>query len=92
MTSDAETRQIVMVTWEDAHAETTSGWLSELDVSVEPYTVQSVGILLPVETKPGHVSICQSYAYGFVDTVLHVPCAMVTEVTTLEVISVSEDT
>lgn len=87
---DSELRQIVVVTWEDAHAESTSGWLAEEDVSTEAYLVTSVGLLMPCETKPGHVSICQSYAYGYIDTVLHIPCAMVVEVTVLGVLPIND--
>lgn len=91
MDTEPDTRELVVVVWEDAHAESSSGWMHEADVSAEPYVVTSVGILLPAETKPGHVSVCQSYAYGFVDTVLHVPCAMVKEVTTMGVIKSDND-
>jgi len=86
MDSETEVRELVVVVWEDAHAESSSGWMHESEITTDAYVVTSVGILLPAETKPGHVSICQSYAYGFVDTILHVPCAMVKEITTTGVI------
>jgi len=81
----------VVVEWRDAHADPAGTWVQPEHVDQRPYTVTSVGFLLPEGEggKPGHVSIAQSWGrmHGdpleALDHVLHLPTAMVTSVVQL---------
>jgi hypothetical protein len=73
------THPIVMVTWMDAHA-ATSTWTPLDDIDQDPCIVTSCGFLLAVELggKPDHVTIYQSKTDSDdVDGVLCIPVAMV---------------
>jgi hypothetical protein len=68
--------KIVRVTWHDAFADV-SGWCSVLEIDDAPCIVTSVGFLCE-DAKPDHVTIAQSWNdHEHVDSVLHVPVAMV---------------
>lgn len=75
---------ISIVKWEDAHADTEGGWVSVDDINPEALVVTSVGIQLPPATKPGHVSLAQSFAEDICDHVIHIPEKMVLEIVVLE--------
>ena len=62
---------MVIVAWHDAHAETTWCRLDEIDP--DPYVVHTVGWLLPESTKPGHMSVMQSFSPDCVDHIIHIP-------------------
>jgi hypothetical protein len=73
------THPLVMVTWTDAHA-ATSSWTPIEDIGQEPCMVNSCGFLLSVEQggKPEHITLYQSKTDNDdVDGVLCVPVAMV---------------
>jgi hypothetical protein len=73
------THPVVMVTWMDAHA-ATSTWTPIDDIDQDPCIVTSCGFMLSVEQggKPDHVTIYQSKTDSDdVDGVLCVPVAMV---------------
>lgn len=80
-----EKREIVVVTWTDAHADTS--WISEGDVDGEPYVVTSIGVSAG-GLKPGHITIYQSQGVGTIDNVIHIPCGMVQEITVIGTIDV----
>lgn len=72
--------QPVLVTWADAHSDS-SGWTGIKDSTEEgEYIVYSVGYLIPESEggKPAHITICQSYTPDEdVDHILHIPQGMV---------------
>jgi uncharacterized protein YndB with AHSA1/START domain len=76
----------VIVTWADAHSDS-SGWTGVKEhIDEGEYIVQSVGWLLTESDggKPGHVTICQSYTPDEdVDHILHIPQAMVRQMHTI---------
>jgi hypothetical protein len=68
----------VVVTWRDAHSETS--WTYADDLDREPYEVVTCGWLVP-DGKPAHVVVAQSVgADGALDGVLCVPIATVVSV------------
>ena len=75
--------RMVIVTWLDAHADV-AGWMTLADIDPDPCIVYSVGFLLD-GVKTDHVSLCQSSSDGRLDSVLHIPRAMVLEVENLEI-------
>jgi hypothetical protein len=85
--------KVVVVRWHDAHADV-SGWSSITGPhDRDPYEIVTVGIALDRKTgrKPGHVSVAQSLSEDqHVDSVLHVPKAMVVDVTELFEIGVTD--
>jgi len=65
----------VIVTWHDAHSETSWTTLDELDD--EPYEVVTCGWLI-ADAKPAHVVIAQSVGSdGALDGIICVPAGMV---------------
>jgi len=74
---------IVAVVWDDAHDDGSSAWVACEDIDPSPYTVVSIGVLLPTGTKPDHVSIARSVAGEYLDHVLHIPTGMIQSVTVL---------
>lgn len=72
---------IVAVTWYDAHDDGSASWVSVDQIDPDPYMVVSVGVLLPDDTKPGHVSVARSVADQYLDHILHIPSGMVKDVT-----------
>lgn len=74
--------RVVLVIWHDAHGDADS-WTDIDDLGDDgPCVVSSAGLLLKTGRggKPGHVSIAQSITSdGSVDSVLHIPQAMVVE-------------
>jgi len=87
--SDKQLKTLVVVKWRDAHADFSNGWLDESDIEPEPFIVTSVGISI-TGVKPQHVSVCQSYADGLVDHVIHIPDDMVEEITVIGTMEVGE--
>lgn len=80
--------RLVLVEWHDAHGGTET-WthLDDLKQDRDPYVVYSAGFLLEEgsDGKPGHVSITQSWSFDdSLDSVLHVPIAMVQRVVYLK--------
>lgn len=68
---------IVAVVWLDAHADGATDWTTIEEIDPAPYIVLSVGVMLPTDTKKGHVSIARSTCDGLYDHVLHIPNGMV---------------
>lgn len=85
--------KVVAVRWHDAHADVT-GWANLSGPhDTDPYEIVSVGIALDKKSgkKPGHVSIGQSLSQDRqIDSVLHVPKAMVVDVRELFEIGVED--
>lgn len=75
--------EIVTVRWHDAHADSGGSWVELGDIDPDPLLVTSVGITLPSTTKPGHVSLAQSYAEELCDHVIHIPEKMVVDITVI---------
>jgi len=71
---------MALVHWFDAHDDATAAWVPLEDLEAEPYRVATVGILLPTETKRGHLSVARSIGEGVVDSVIHIPNGMVESV------------
>ena len=86
----AESLEIVVVKWHDAHADSAGTWVELSDIDPDPLLVTSVGVMLPTSTKPGHVSLTQSFADGLCDHVIHIPEKMVVDVTVLGVLDKPE--
>lgn len=81
-------KKMVCVVWHDAHAGTET-WihLDDANHDVDPYVVVSIGFLLDEKRggKPKHVSVAQSWSDDdAVDSVLHIPNAMVRSVVPLK--------
>lgn len=77
------TRKPVYITWHDAHAGTDTWVDLHTHKDDEPYVVHSAGWLLTESMggKPGHISIAQSWSdEDAVDSILHIPVAMVQEI------------
>ena len=74
---------IVAVVWHDAHDDGSATWVEREQIDPDPYMVVSVGILLPADTKPDHVSVARSIADVYLDHILHIPTGMVQSVTVL---------
>jgi hypothetical protein len=73
----------ITVTWLDAHADRSGGWVFPADIDPDPYSVTSIG--WRVDPKPGHLSLAQSVGCdGALDHVLHIPLGMVAEVKCLD--------
>lgn len=73
-------RRLVCVVWHDAHAGGETWMHLDDHRDKDPYVVSSVGFLLEEDRggKPGHTSITQSWSEDdAIDSVLHVPDAMV---------------
>lgn len=87
--SDKQLKTLVMVRWRDAHSDFSGSWVDEADIEPDPFIVNSVGISL-TGVKPNHVSVCQSYAGGLVDHVIHIPDAMVEEITVIGTMEVDD--
>ncbi|NBR76672.1 MAG: hypothetical protein EBT73_04940 [Actinobacteria bacterium] len=69
------TYALVVVEWHDAH--TVNDWTEPDEIDEEPFTVISVGHLIP-DRKPDHVVLAQSVgADGALDGLLYVPVGMV---------------
>ena len=85
--------KVAVVRWNDAHADV-AGWSSITGPhDRDPFQIVTVGILLDRKSgrKPGHVSIAQSLSQeAQVDSILHVPKAMVVDVTELFEIGVKD--
>jgi len=76
---------LALVTWRDAHADTSAGWTTLADGAANDdgdYIVWSVGWLLTMDdgthAKHGHVSVAQSLGdvgseCQSIDSVLHIP-------------------
>lgn len=77
---------IVAVVWHDAHDDGAYAWVEKEQIDPDPYMVISVGILLPSDTKPDHVSVARSIADVHLDHILHIPTGMVQSVTVLGVL------
>lgn len=73
---------IVLVTWHDAHGDA-RGWSQYDDLDSEPCIVHTAGFHL-VEAKKGHISVAQSITGDDLDSVIHIPTAMVVNVRNLE--------
>lgn len=75
--------KLVLVIWHDAHVGS-STWEHLRDMEDDgPYVVRSVGYVIPVKNggKKKHISIAQSWSEAeCVDSVLHIPAAMVRQV------------
>lgn len=73
----------VLVIWHDAHMGN-STWEHLRDMEDDgPYVVRSMGYLIPVKNggKKKHISVAQSWSEAdCVDSVLHIPVAMVKQV------------
>ena len=76
---------LVLVTWHDAHADA-QGWADITELDDDPCIVHSIGLQLE-DRKSGHVSIVQSIITTEVDSVLHIPTAMVQSIRILEVVN-----
>ena len=80
-------KEVVLVIWHDAHSGTNT-WVHLEDYKdKQPYVVNSVGWLVPkrVGGKRDHVTIAQSWSDDdAVDSLLHIPVAMVQEIVILE--------
>lgn len=74
---------LVLVTWHDAHADA-QGWADITELDDDPCIVHSIGFQLE-NRKAGHVSLVQSIITTEVDSVLHIPTAMVQSIRVLEV-------
>jgi hypothetical protein len=74
---------IVAVVWHDAHDDGSASWVERDQIDPDPYMVVSVGILLPSDTKPNHVSVARSIADVYLDHILHIPTGMIQSVTVL---------
>lgn len=73
----------VIVIWHDAHADQSGSWMEMDDFHHNPYIVESCGFLLD-GVKSGHVSLAQSWSHeDMVDSVIHIPQAMVVQITRL---------
>ena len=78
---------VVMVIWRDAHADA-NGWADIGELDPDPCIVHSIGFQLE-NGKPGHVTLIQSIITDEVDSVLHIPAAMVEEIRHLEFVYAS---
>lgn len=76
-------RKPVCIIWHDAHAGTDT-WVDLYShKDTDPYIVHSCGWMLTEEIggKPEHISITQSWSdEDAVDSILHIPVAMVQEI------------
>ena len=85
--------KIVKVIWHDAHSGQ-NAWQDFCDIDdPDPYVVYSVGYLLDLKSggKKKHLSIGQSISdYDAVDSILHIPNAMVKKVVDLTEIEPQE--
>jgi hypothetical protein len=88
--NDRQLKSLVLVKWRDAHSDFSGGWINEKDIDPNELEVITVGISL-TGVKPNHVSVGQSYASGMVDHVIHIPDAMVEEITVLGTMEVEDD-
>jgi hypothetical protein len=75
--------KLVLVIWHDAHMGNHT-WEHLRDMEDDgPYVVRSVGYLIPIKNggKKKHISIAQSWSEAeCVDSVLHIPTAMIQSV------------
>lgn len=86
MATKTKPYQIVVLIWQDAHADMAGSWVCVDDIDPDPFHVTSIGILLP-HVKPGHVSIAQSIGGDIADHIIHVPNQMVRELTVISTIT-----
>ena len=64
--------RVGIVRWVDAHPE--PGWLDPDDMDAEPHVNVSVGYVLPLGTKPDHLTLAQDWSpAGHVNGVGHIP-------------------
>lgn len=77
----------IVVIWHDAHAGSDTWVHLDNYKDDEPYVVNSIGWLIDEADggKPGHITIAQSWSHDdAVDSILHIPVAMVQQVITLK--------
>lgn len=68
---------IVIVAWDDAHAEGNGSWTTISSIDDKPYRVVSIGWLLE-DAKPDHVTLVQSLGCDdSIDAVIHIPLGMI---------------
>lgn len=68
---------VVVVAWDDAHAEGNGSWTDLSSIDDQPYRVVSIGWLLE-DAKPGHVTLAQSLGCDdSIDSVIHIPVGMI---------------
>lgn len=72
----------ILVTWRDAHGDA-RGWTQYDDLDSDPCIVHTAGFLLE-NVKKDHVSIAQSITGDDLDSVIHIPTAMVENIRNLE--------
>lgn len=89
-TSKPYIMEVSMVVWLDAHADSET-WVELDSIDPEPMTITTVGIMLPRATKPGHVTLTQSYSDGMCDHVIHIPERMVQSITVLSTIPSAQE-
>ena len=73
---------IVLVTWHDAHGDA-RGWTQYDDLDTDPCIVHTAGFLLE-NAKKDHLSVAQSITGDDLDSVIHIPAAMVENIRNLE--------
>ena len=75
----------VEVVWRDAHAATvTDAWTDPKDIEPGDAIIHSIGYLLELEMKAGHISLAQSLDdQGYVDNVLCIPLENVRRISSL---------
>ena len=71
-----------IVTWYDAHADATT-WTDIAELDPIPRVITSVGWLIP-DAVHDHITLAQSFDGDTVDSVLHIPCAVVGDIRQLE--------
>jgi hypothetical protein len=76
---------LVEVVWRDAHAATvTDAWTDPKAIEPGDAIIHSIGYLIELEVKTGHVSLAQSLDdQGYVDNVLCIPLENVKRISTL---------
>jgi hypothetical protein len=77
--------ELVEVVWRDAHAATVAdAWTDPKDIETNDAIIHSIGYLLELEMKNGHVSLAQSLDdQGYVDNVLCIPLENVRRISAL---------
>ena len=86
--SNSEILKLAIVKWHDAHQDGDS-WTAPEDIDPNPAVVVSLGFMLD-EVKPGHTTLAQSHVHGHYGPLLHVPSAMVREITILTTIDLDK--
>lgn len=85
----SEAYSLAIVVWHDAHADGDS-WVLEEEIDPNPAVAVSVGLILDY-AKPGHLTIAQSHVHGHFGTLIHIPEAMVREITIVTTIDLNGD-